>query len=207
MRCSASVHGTWPTSQVFGGVIEKSSRSASGTACRLISRSSIANGWPSASCRQRTASTVARPPTPRRALSCAEAARLRRSSSRVVIAFAAFLDLPLEIGNLQDRRLHARPRHEAAGPAAAHHQACLGERRHDLVHGHPRTGIGFHQFVFERHTMPRRPVAGHDTGFEIAADPLIERRRPARRAWVSRSCGQQSFAAFDESAARRVSRA
>ena len=104
MRCSASVQGTWPTSQVFGGVIEKSCLSASGTACRLISRSSIANGWPSASCRQRSANIV-------RAAANAEArpvARRGRALAKleqtVAVAFAAFFDLGLQIGNLQDRR-------------------------------------------------------------------------------------------------------
>ena len=48
IRCSASVQGTWLSSQLPGAVAVKSASAAYGTVSRLISRSSSAKGRPPA---------------------------------------------------------------------------------------------------------------------------------------------------------------
>ena len=173
-RCSASVQGTWLSSQVPGGVCAKSCSLASGTAERLRSRDSSASDWPlremaAGQCQYWRLTSM-----PSCSLSDFGRAPPPLSQQFVAISLSARFDLGLEIGNFQHRRLHARLGDEAAGAAPALDHALFGQRRQHLVHRHARAAVGGGQLMLERHAVSRRPGAGDDLFLNIRADAAIE---------------------------------
>ena len=107
--CSAALQGTRPSSHGPGAISAKLSLSASGTAARLISRSSRQNGFFPAKWRQASSTTLLASGTSKRRRSAAVARRIARAVKLVAIGQAERLDLCLDVVDFEDRGLRARP--------------------------------------------------------------------------------------------------
>lgn len=80
-----------------------------------------------------------------------------------------------KVGNVENHRMHARPRHKGTRPLAPFDQPGIGQRGERLADRHARTAELLHQFGFGGEALARGKVTRENARLDLAPDAFAER--------------------------------
>src|SRR5690606_34251809 len=92
----------------------------------------------------------------------------------VSVRQAHSLDFGPDVLDFEDGRLAVRTADEAARVTAALDEACAGQLRYRLVHGHARACVLRRKLMLEGNAISGRPFSRQDAVANVRQDALIE---------------------------------